>query len=602
MLGGEDTLRRGETFEEDDVQFDHAGPYSVEAVNALGGAISGAAKLAVVDTSPGERFAERGASTSMTIETAGEGLQFQWLKDGTPLAASTRVSGVDSAVLKIKGVRATDRGSYSCRVSGYGAELDGGAITLRVIDEPPQILGPVILPDALVGADYGPVMVPRDMTVERTPVRFFAFGLPRGLSLEPTTGALSGRPAPATEGLFKIRIRASNTTGSAEEITSLRVLPLPSGTAGRFVGWISRDPALNDNLGGRLDLQATSSGAFSGTLLNGSETHRFKGALNTRTAGVTANGQVTLRRKGRAALTLSFVLDAGSDHLLDASVSDGSSSRLVEGWRVHWSAASPPTEFVGDYSVGLQHEHAQGLPEGSGFARFSVGMDGSVRVAGRLADGEPFTTSTAVGPQGQVLAHQASKTSDTVIGKLTVTAVAGAASSNNLVDGILSWSRPSQRASQPLYPNGWPPLELNAAGGFFPKPSSSATVGLGLIGRPAQAELVFAGAGLTGSSPPATLSIDVGGLVQLPNGSQNPQVTKFSIDPLLGVFQGETLFSDPHPLRPATPLLRRSQFHGLRVHRAGVWTSAGHFLLQQLPGSEDPTAILTGAVELRPAP
>jgi hypothetical protein len=75
----------------------------------------------------------------------------------------------------------------------------------------------------------------------------------------------------------------------------------------------------------------------------------------------------------------------------------------VEGWRVQWTAASPPTELMGDYGVGLQHEHAQGLPEGSGFARFSVGMAGAVRVVGRLADGVSFTTSTAVGPQGQVL-------------------------------------------------------------------------------------------------------------------------------------------------------------------------------------------------------
>ena len=601
MRGGADTLQTGERFVKDKVQLADAGAYLVEALNALGGAISRTARVAVVDASPGEKVAERGTSTSMSITTACEGLQFQWLKDGTPLPASTHMSGVRSAVLRIKGVRSVDRGNYSCRVVGYGAEIDGGAIHLQVIDEPPRILGPVILPDGLVGAEYGPVMIPRDMAVERTAVRFSAFGLPRGLFMEPTTGALSGRPAPATEGLFNIRIRASNTAGSAEEMTSLRIVPLPTGTAGRFVGWVARDSALNDNLGGRLDLHATTSGAFSGMLVNGSETHRFKGALNTRTAGVTANGQVTLPRKGRAALTLSFVLDAGSDHLLDASVSDGSSSRPVEGWRVEWNAASPPTEFVGNYTLSLKHTPIEALPDGVGFARLAVAQDGKVHLTGRLADGVPFTTSTAVGPQGQVLAHQVSKTQDTVIGKITITAVIGSSFGHHLVDGDLSWSRAVQHSSQPLYSNGWGPMALKAEGGFFPA-ATFGTVGLGLQGRPAQAELVFAGAGISGPPKAVGVSIDVGGLIELAEGPQNLQLKKFSIDPSIGNFQGEALFSDPDPLRPATPFRRRAPFHGMMVHRAGVWSSAGQFLLEQLPESSGPRAVFAGAVELRPAP
>jgi hypothetical protein len=38
------------------------------------------------------------------------------------------------------------------------------------------------------------------------------------------------------------------------------------------------------------------------------------------------------------------------------------------------------------------------------------------------------------------------------------------------------------------------------------------------------------------------------------------------------------------------------------VHRAGVWSSAGQFLLEQLPESSGPRAVFAGAVELRPAP
>ena len=57
-----------------------------------------------------------GASTTFTIEASGDGLQFQWRKDGKELHDGRKYRGTNTHTLRIKDVEKSDKGSYQCLV------------------------------------------------------------------------------------------------------------------------------------------------------------------------------------------------------------------------------------------------------------------------------------------------------------------------------------------------------------------------------------------------------------------------------------------------------------------------------------------------------
>jgi hypothetical protein len=64
-------------------------------------------------------------------------------------------------------------------------------------------------------------------TVAVTPNANFPDQLPSGLSLDPNTGAISGTPADGTGGVYKVRLRASNTVGNDALTLTLTVDEAP---------------------------------------------------------------------------------------------------------------------------------------------------------------------------------------------------------------------------------------------------------------------------------------------------------------------------------------------------------------------------------------
>lgn len=138
---------------------------------------------------------------------------------------------------------------------------------------------PAILKHAIVGGNYSDTMTVQSDRVS-TPVSFaLARGssLPPGLTLNKSTGAITGRPT--KEGQYRIRTVALNLSGSSNEIESaLTVFPIPAGVAGSYAGPIARHAVLNGNLGGRFEMTTTVLGAYSGRIVLGSGAARtFKG-------------------------------------------------------------------------------------------------------------------------------------------------------------------------------------------------------------------------------------------------------------------------------------------------------------------------------------
>ena len=96
-----------------------------------------------------------------------------------------------------------------------GIRAPGWPVTVELL-----VIGPDVLPNAVVGADYSAMLAVTDQTVSPT-WSVISGALPPGISLDPTTGALSNFPTEA--GMFQFRVRAEAATRLGEKDYSITV-------------------------------------------------------------------------------------------------------------------------------------------------------------------------------------------------------------------------------------------------------------------------------------------------------------------------------------------------------------------------------------------
>ena len=72
----------------------------------------------MITSQPDNVTVVEGNSAIFTVEATGDGLTYQWLKDGSVLTEETgRLEGVNTETLTVLGVTFTDDGNYTCLVS-----------------------------------------------------------------------------------------------------------------------------------------------------------------------------------------------------------------------------------------------------------------------------------------------------------------------------------------------------------------------------------------------------------------------------------------------------------------------------------------------------
>lgn len=99
-----------------------------------------------------------------------------------------------------------------------------GNYSLALLDLPPGLAPPKVLAPRLQVAYYGYPVWTR-VVAANGPDRYEAVGLPQGLSLNPATGRLTGRPLEV--GTFLVTLRASNSRGTGETTLRLHVNAAP---------------------------------------------------------------------------------------------------------------------------------------------------------------------------------------------------------------------------------------------------------------------------------------------------------------------------------------------------------------------------------------
>ncbi|MBV6501699.1 MAG: hypothetical protein CJBNEKGG_04217 [Prosthecobacter sp.] len=460
------------------------------------------------------------------------------------------------------------------------------------------VLDPVTFPTITVGETFL-----HRLSAQNYPKTFSVTGLPKGLKLNAASGEITG--VPDVSGLFILQIRASNSAGASLILKApLTIKSLPKNLVGSFGGTLQRLPAVNQNLGGMFSLSVTSNGFYSLKLTS---------ALASVTKSNAASSFSSTGRLAPSPPHISIPL-AGQPLSLSINPASGAVSGFLgaaslSGWRAAWNAATNPAEnLVGYYSFAIDlsdpaDDGMAGIPQGSGFATFSVSNSGAISIVGKSADGEPLTSSPLLGSSGEFwLYSPLYKSLGSLQGSLTLTEDPAGLFSANSIAGLLSWSKPNTTSR--AYP-AFGPINLKAEGAYL-APASKGNPALGLPDT-GTVGLRFTDGGLADSDtdPDVDFTFTDEDKVLL---SKDPLVNKgqaaLSLNPASGAISGTFTLVETTP----APFTRaKVPFQAQVVRLAdGQVRAAGFFLLPQVPaGAQKPadTPILSGGVQLiQPVP
>ncbi|HYF34765.1 MAG TPA: putative Ig domain-containing protein, partial [Prosthecobacter sp.] len=638
------------------------------------------------------------ASLPKTLEFP---VTYYWLKDDVeiplPDPNGRITTSVDKKTLTIKPLEGSnpgpgDSGIYKVKVVLHGREAIGRVAKLEVFHDKPDITNALSFPTGIVGGLYGEdgqgYQIPVDLDPAKAPVSFaWAGGTklasektilttpPAGLKLDTKTGRITGRPTKA--GTYRLKVSATNTAGKDEVLNVEMVIePLPTNLAGDYAGPLPRHLILNKNMGGRFDLKVTATGTFTGKLTLGPTTHSFSGLLEIVPSDVTQvlpHATVTIKRTGNplpTPLILTLSINPAAQRLeVDAgnpvsTISDGTNTIAFHAWRNKWAGVGAPlaTAYMANYTLALTIPDADRaadsttVPQGFGYAAFTVAKNGTLTLTGKTADGETLTGAQFVGPEGEILVYVPLYTTNpkgSLLGTLfvddeySIVSTEDGDPANNVFNGVetLDWLRPKNLAKTArtyaagIRSDGVTPLALTAVGGIAP-PALPTSPLLGVTGTVNNAKIDFAAGGLVpaGGSPGSVIdpsivfSINVK-KITLPKYdikaavNPNPAKTTLTVD-TKGIFKGTFALEDPDPRTPlpgkTLPAVKRTGNYAgviIRNRTDGVdnipgngddaveYRGFGYFLLPQLLPPDTPPAtllttspILSGEVDLHTVP
>lgn len=457
------------------------------------------------------------------------------------------------------------------------------------------------LTDPSLPLDEAIVSEPYFLQIETNgaPVSYTVTQMPPGLKID-SNGLISGTPTKA--GTYSMTVKAANAAGPSNIVSfSLEVKPLPAGVVGSFQGFIARHPGLNGNLGSRLEITTTATGAYTGKIITGTTATALKGqllayALDSKHPEL----MLAVPRKGLPPLALAVTFSA-DDNVLDGSLGDGSGAPVsVSAWRNAWNATdTKATPFALLHAFSLEASGSVAdtvLPQGYGYGSFTVKeTTGALTVTGKLADGSALTTTTFLGQQGQVLIYQPLYTNrGSVAGILTIKPGAVEAGDS------LTWFKdvPLANSKDTMYRDGFGPVDLGVEGGPYVPPAKGGIVMQldppanndnaqvffslgGLDVETATFDLIF---GIANPSP--TGLTNKATLPTFASGGNPNKVNLPTLTPATGLFSGDFTLGT-----------RKVPFQGQIIPTSAGLQGRGFFLL---PESTASTAIKhSGRVELK---
>src|ERR1035437_711204 len=204
-----------------------SGSYDVVVTNLYAAATSQVATLTVfappgIAVPPANLAIITGSNASFSVTPTGSApLSFRWIKDGTPLSNSGRISGATNTTLTITAATTNDAGGYSVLITNIVGWVTSSVATLTVL------VPPTITSATSAAGKQGTFFSFTNTATGTLPITFGVDGYTNGLSLEPTNGIISG--IPLTTGVFSLTIYATN---AAMTTTGQLVLIFTTGVPG----------------------------------------------------------------------------------------------------------------------------------------------------------------------------------------------------------------------------------------------------------------------------------------------------------------------------------------------------------------------------------
>ncbi len=287
---------------------------------------------------------------------------------------------------------------------------------------------------------------------------------------------------------------------------------------------------------GLVRLTVSSRGLFTGRINLAGRAWSFTGTLDV-------NGSATVVIPGAVPVTITLQanLDGGQ---ISGTVTEGADRFNFAVSQSTFNAITDTAPQAGRYTVALAPAPGAGasVPQGDGYAALVVSRSGAATLAGRLADGTPYSATGHVANDGTLAFYcipSGAPAGSSVAGLLTFRST-----DVTDLDGTLAWTKTS-RGGDRFYPAGFS-TQLSAAGSLYVRPAP----GLQYMDAAPGA----ATAALGGGNIPQPIEVPV--LISLENkavmATPGPPDVTLAINPLSGVVSGSFLLpagSLPRALR-----------------------------------------------------
>lgn len=436
---------------------------------------------------------------------------------------------------------AYSQGSFAVAIGGSGAGV-------YVVYAP---LVPVIS-STLTATGTAGLPFDYQITATGSPSSFDAAPLPAGLSVDTSTGLISGTPTVC--GTFSPIISATNAYGQGVATLALTIDADFKKVKGLYDGVATA----GGTSAGLFTYSLTPTGEFTGKVTLVGARYPLKGTFTPygTFSAVLGGGEDLV-------LTLDPAVPAVSGTITLAAA--GGSYSLEGGLLGKFNANTIPQGIAGRYTAvlpGLSGTEPT-LPHAPGYGAFSVSTGGAVRIAGKLGDGTAFTMSSRLHADGATCTLFSA-----LYGKKSPGGIAGNITFENTADsdwdGVLGWVKPAQPGAT-YYPAGFSTSVNLLAAKYAPPPlpSTTGTIALG-------------GGDLPPSAISDTLSVSSRGKATV---SGTNGVT-LSLSPGTGAFSG-------HFLYPGTD--KKTPFSGVIYQKPAPAAGYGLFLGADQSGEVDIT-------------